>query len=263
LIVLLGEPQPTQADLNFSLFGFPVRVSAFFWLTALMLGWAYAQDLKKLLLWILAVFVSILIHELGHAFAFRYFGISSHIVLYHFGGLAIPNSMYSPWGRQDRSQDPRSRIIVSAAGPGVQLLLVFCLVVGVRLAGHAVPMWIPFVPDSLLMGNGTPIPNELVAYLVLFLLYINFYWAVLNLAPIYPLDGGQIAREVCLLMDVRNGIRNSLVLSVATGAGIAIYAAVHRDPFLAVMFGLLAYSSYQTLQTYSGRGGGFGGGRPW
>jgi Zn-dependent protease len=261
--VLLGEPQQTQADLNFSIFGFPVRVSAFFWLMALMLGWGFAQDFRKLFLWVLAVFVSILIHELGHAFAFRYFGTASHIVLYHFGGLAVPDSMFSSWGRQDRTQDPRSKIIVSAAGPGIQLILVVCLVVGVRLAGHVVPMRIPFVPDSVLVGNGTRIPNELLEYLVFFLLQINFFWAVLNLAPLYPLDGGQIARELFLLADVQNGIRNSLMLSVATGAGIAIYAAVHREPFLAIMFGLLAYSSYQTLQTYSGRGGGFGGGRPW
>ena len=113
------------------------------------------------------------------------------------------------------------------------------------------------------MGNGTQIPNELLEYLVFFLLQINFFWALLNLAPIYPLDGGQIAREVCLLLDVRSGVRNSLMLSLATGAGIAIYAALHQQPYLAIMFGLLAFSSYQTLQTYSGRGGGFGGGRPW
>ncbi len=44
-----------------------------------------------LLMWIAAVFVSILIHELGHALAMRRYGISSYIVLYHFGGLAIPD----------------------------------------------------------------------------------------------------------------------------------------------------------------------------
>jgi Zn-dependent protease len=264
--VFLGEPQRTQADLNFPLFGFSVRVSVFFWLTAVMLGWGYAQDLSKILIWVLAVFVSILIHELGHAFAFRYFGVSCHIVLYHFGGLAVPDSAYSPWGRKTGAQDSRSKIIVSAAGPGIQLILFVCLIVGILLAGHRVPVWIPFLPDQLMtqiVGSGSSITNPHAFHLLAFLLQINLFWAVLNLAPIYPLDGGQIAREVCLLIDVRNGIRNSLMLSVGTGAAIGIYAALNKLPFLALMFGLLAYSSYQALQTYSGRGGGYGGGRPW
>lgn len=262
--MLLGEPQSTQADLNFSLFGLHVRVSAFFWLTALVLGWRLAQrDVRLLVLWVAAVFVSILIHELGHAFAFRYFGVSSHIVLYHFGGLAIPDSMYSAWGRSSRSQDPRSRIIVSAAGPGIQLVLVACLVIGVRLTGHSAPLWIPYVPVDLLTGTSPMIQGDLLRNLVAFLLEINFYWALLNLMPIYPLDGGQIARDLFLMADVGSGIRNSLVLSVVTGAGIAIYAGMHDELFLAIMFGLLAFSSYQALQRYSGRGGGFGGGNPW
>ena len=41
-------------------------------------------------IWTGAVLVSIVIHELGHAIAFRYYGIASDIVLYQFGGLAIP-----------------------------------------------------------------------------------------------------------------------------------------------------------------------------
>jgi Zn-dependent protease len=267
-VFMLGEPQRTQLDLNFSVFGFPVRVSAFFWLIALFLGWGLVRTNPKLIfIWVLAVFVSILIHELGHAFAFRYYGIAAHIVLYQFGGLAIPDSASAGFG-WGRSRNPLSQIMISAAGPAVQLLLTLLIIVGVRLTGYSVPLHIPLVPPSLLNGSGTQIPNEAVYFLAAFLLQVNLYWALLNLLPIYPLDGGQIAREVFLSFDVRNGIRNSLMLSVVAAAGIAIYtgarAVADRDGFLLpIMFGLLAYSSYQTLQTYSGRGGGFGGGRPW
>lgn len=258
---MLGEPQRTQFDLNFSVFGFPVRVSAFFWLIALFLGWRLAkEDPKLIFVWVLAVFVSILVHELGHAFAFRYYGISSHIVLYQFGGLAIPDSASAGFG-WGRSRSPLSQIIISAAGPGVQLLMVALIVVAVRLAGHRVPMAIPFVPESLLSGSGAPIPNYALYSLVFFLLYVNFYWALLNLLPIYPLDGGQIAREVFLLLSIPDGIRNSLILSIVAAGGVAVYAVYSKQILLAFMFGMLAFSSYQTLQRYSG--GGFGGGRPW
>jgi Zn-dependent protease len=258
---MLGEPQQTQFDLRFSVFGFPVRVSVFFWLIALFLGWGGVQeDPKLILIWVLAVFVSILIHELGHAFAFRYYGISSHIVLYQFGGLAIPDSVSAGFG-WGRSRNPVSQIVISAAGPGVQLLLTAIIIVGVRLAGHKVPLILPFDPPSFLIGAGPTIPNKALLYLVYFLLQVNLYWALLNLLPVYPLDGGQIARELFLLLNIPDGIRNSLVLSIFTAAGVAIFAVTRKQIFLALMFGMLAYSSYQTLQAY--RGGGFGGGRPW
>ena len=86
-MLTLGEPARTPYDLQFSIFNFPVRISALFWLVGLITGQGSAQEgVRFLLVWIAALFVSILIHELGHTFAFRYFGISSHIVLYHFGG---------------------------------------------------------------------------------------------------------------------------------------------------------------------------------
>jgi len=264
--VLIGEPQQTQADLNFVLLGIPVRVSPFFWLAALFLGWGITErDPKLMLLWIVSVFLSILVHEFGHALAFRYFGIPCHVVLYHFGGLAVPDSTFASFG-YGRSQDPRSQIIISAAGPAIQLGLAAIIMLLVRIAGHIVPLWIPFVPDQLrhqlLVGNGTSIPNEALYNLVLFLLYVNIYWAVLNLLPIYPLDGGRIAREIFLLMNVRDGIRNSLVLSIVAAVGVVIFAFWHGDTFLAIMFGMLGYSSFMTLQAHSGRGG-FGGGSPW
>ena len=58
-----------------------------------------------------------------------------------------------------------------------------------------------------------------------------------------------------------NGTRISLAVSFATAVGVAAYGFHRGDMFLAIMFGMLAYSSYQMLQRYSGQsgfGGGFG-----
>ena len=61
----------------------------------------------------------------------------------------------------------------------------------------------------------------------------------------------------------RDGIRSSLILSVVTGVCLAVYSwMMLQNMMMALLFGLLAFSSYQILQAYSGRGGGFGGG-PW
>ncbi len=273
--MFLGEPQRTQFDLHFELLGIPVRISPFFWLAALVLGWDITgADGLHVLMWTAAVFLSLLVHEFGHALAFRRFGVSSHVVLYHFGGLAVPDS-HSSYGF-GRSLDSRQQIIVSAAGPAAQLALAAVIIILARVAGHSViwpqflfpidfvlPYSPPFVPGELLWGGSTPIPNEPINDFAFYILLPSVFWALMNLLPVYPLDGGQISREVFLLMNVRDGIRNSLILSIVTGIAAAVYGFTSGQSMLAILFGLLAFQSYMTLQAYSGRGGGFGGGSPW
>ena len=76
--MLIGEPARTQGDLNFQIGGIPVRVTPWFWIIAVLLGWSSSNNgnPRLLLTWVLAVFASIMIHELGHALAFRYYGDS-------------------------------------------------------------------------------------------------------------------------------------------------------------------------------------------
>mgnify|MGYP000965581192 FL=1 len=94
--MFLSEPGRTGYDLNFSCFGFPVRVHPAFFIMPLLLGNGLITPAVNQGVGLLVVtgifFVSILIHEIGHAVAFRYFGIPSRIVLYWMGGLAIPES---------------------------------------------------------------------------------------------------------------------------------------------------------------------------
>ena len=93
---MLGEPQRTEYDWNFQIFGIPCRVHPFFWLLAVMLG-IRGNSSQGILIWVSVVFVSILVHELGHAFTIRYFGWSPRVVLHSFGGLAIYDPSFSPW----------------------------------------------------------------------------------------------------------------------------------------------------------------------
>src|SRR5262249_7364769 len=110
---VLAEPNRTPYDLNFRLFGFPVRIHPLFWLGAVLLGAnaLEAQDgkgLQYLLIWVFVVLVSLLVHELGHAISFRFYGSDAHIVLYLFFGLAVGSPDVRGRGR---------RIMVSLAGP--------------------------------------------------------------------------------------------------------------------------------------------------
>ena len=283
--MLLGEPARTRYDLNFNCCGFPVRVSPFFWLMGLFLGLPIAdrnqvvyllkfhefgastdieqlpQDWAFVLLWIGALFLSILIHELGHTIVLRKCGISSHIVLTHFGGLAVRDgSTYAGYGHTQQLNS-KNQIMVSAAGPAAQLLLAGLVFAVLRIGGFRVPYFETVFGVHLPVGTGLPISNTLLCMFLFYLLYPSIAWAVFNLLPVYPLDGGHISRELFLLLNPREGIRHSLTLSIATAAGIAIYMFSRDNIFVAVMMGWLGYSSYQILQAYMGNRLG-GPGRP-
>ena len=74
--MLLGEPARTPYDLHFRLLGFPIRIHPAFWIVALLMGF-YGGDNEPLtvLAFMVAVLVSIIVHELGHALMFRRYRI--------------------------------------------------------------------------------------------------------------------------------------------------------------------------------------------
>jgi Zn-dependent protease len=78
---------------------------------------------------------------------------------------------------------------------------------------------------------------------------INIFWGLINLLPVYPLDGGNVTRYALLQADPWNGIRTSLWISVIAGSLVAFAGLFFlRSLFLAFLFGFLAYQSYQSLQ---------------
>lgn len=247
---MLAEPQPTPADLHFELAGIRVRVSPWFWLGSAFFGWQVCQMLaggdqrallQYLVIWVGAVLVSLLVHEFGHALAFRAFGQPAHVVLYHFGGLAIPDA----WGR--RHLRPLQRLCVSAAGPLAQLLLAVLVVVGLKLGGWLVPFPIEAIGRPLGLYDGRPFESPLVFALVAFLLEVNVFWPLINLVPVPPLDGGQIVREGLLAADVHDAQRVSGVIGTAAGAAVAWWGFHNGQEFLGIMFAMLAISCFQNL----------------
>jgi Zn-dependent protease len=240
--MFLIEPNQTPYDLRWRMFGTHVRVHPFFWLFSALFGWQFTQmgpnGFLYLGLWVLCCFVSILLHEFGHIWMGQAFGSSGHIVLYSFGGLAV--GAYNGVNRYQR-------ILVSAAGPGIQLLL-WAFLKGL-VAYPASPL--PF----------RTLPPNAQMFLIM-MLYVNFTWALLNLLPVYPLDGGQIAREVCSIVVGHKGVIVSLWISVCVAAFLAIHALLAQSgkieglpipylptgTYIAILFGLLAFSSYQAIQ---------------
>ena len=249
--MFLAEPQPTPADIRFPIDGIAVRVSAWFWVAAALLGWNVCEALaggdqrelvRYLVAWVAVVFVSILVHEMGHAVAYRAFGQSAHVVLYHFGGLAIPDH----WGRRG-ARRPIERLVVSAAGPLAQLALAAAIVAVLRAGGFRVPFPLPASAVALGFDEGRQIPSQLGLAVVFFLLQVNIFWPLLNLVPVPPLDGGQIVREGLASLGIDDAPRIATMLGVVAGGAVAFWAYSRNEPYLGIMFAMLAVSCFQSL----------------
>jgi Zn-dependent protease len=124
-------------------------------------------------------FGSIVLHELGHAFAARRDGIGvGGIDLFFFGGFM--RSMRD-------SETPGEEFRVAAAGPAVTLLLTVLFgAIGFALLGDALGDAATFEPSS----------GSIVEVIVAFTALANAALFVLNMVPAFPLDGGRIARSV-------------------------------------------------------------------
>jgi len=269
--LFLLEPARTAWDVHFRIAGIPVRVHPMFWLVSLFLGAGPKIPPKETFIWVFVAFVSILIHELGHAVLIRRFGWSPRVTLYGLGGLAsyetrqgYRGSYSSSYSSYDEPEPSAMRqILISLAGPGAGFLFAALTVGAIYLFGGSVHFFFGGVRgvDWLVTGFSNP----MLVTLWYFLIYINLFWGLINLLPIYPLDGGRVSRELFLMQGSPSiQIERSLMLSLIVAAAFALYAAVALGSFLTtLMFGYFAVMNYQAIQALRGRGGwqtGNGGG---
>jgi Zn-dependent protease len=174
---------------------------------------------------IVGILLSILLHELGHAFAGRPFRAHvSHIELTGLGGVAhfersLPASVLA-------------RSIIYLAGPAVNLGL--WLGLG-KLAGE------------LFQGN-----SPMVALPLAVLATANFYLLVFNLLPAYPLDGGRTLDAILgAILGPVWSVRIVATLGLVVAAGVALYALPTGFFMLLIAF-FLAQANWEALQSIGG-----------
>jgi len=201
--------------LRFRVAGFPVQVHPLFLLTALATGATGWRSPARVVVWFSVVFLSVLIHELGHALAFRRFGHGASIALHGLGGRTSSTG--------GRPLTHRQELGLSLAGPAAGFLL-----------GGLVLALQHFTPVGQAGG--------LVGYAVGSLLWTNFGWGILNLLPILPLDGGHALAAV---IRQRGGNRFEWLIhgiSLATAAAGLVLAIRWKNPWLgsfALVLGVL------------------------
>jgi stage IV sporulation protein FB len=211
---------------HFRLLGVPVRVEPFFVIVAVLFG-IQLEPLWLVLVWVLLVFVSVLVHELGHVMAYRVFGQRSAVVLHGFGGFTILG------GGGRRVLGKRRSIIVSLAGSLTQIA-----VLGIPTLVALNSQW-----AEQRHFEWRYISNDFNWWPILSLLaFVSLWWGLFNLLPIRPLDGGHIAEELV-------GFENACKLSLGACAVAAFVAFRFLGTlFPLLFFGMLAYLNYRDLR---------------
>jgi stage IV sporulation protein FB len=247
---MFAIPEPTPYDVKFPLLGIPVRVHPFFWLMTAALGWD-THERYHVFVWIACVFVSILVHEFGHALTARWLCQAWPKVYFYFmGGLcAYDREEQSPW----------RRAAVLAMGPGAGFLLFgLVLAVGLSVLGNADvwPYGEIFLHDPPAWFLHLPVEaNRAIEYAYHDLIWINLFWGLFNLLPIYPLDGGQLAHVFLTTQNRREGPARTYLVGILTAGGLALYFASQAlqsegggSWFRVFFVANLAFLNYQLLQ---------------
>ncbi len=158
---------------------------------------------------ILAVFVCVILHELGHALTARRFGVPTRsITLYPIGGLARLQRIPS---------EPMKEFWIAIGGPAVNVAIAVLLAAALFVTGGT------FAPDAL---------QSPASHMLASLMWINVALAGFNMLPAFPMDGGRVLRALLAL-------RRDYAQATQTAANVG--------QAMAILFGLLGLLSFNPI----------------
>ena len=191
----------------FKLFGFDIKIDVSWVFIALLITWSLATsyfpakfpNLPQNSYWYmgtvgaLGLFVSILLHELGHSVVARKYGIPiKGVTLFIFGGVSE---------MEDEPPTAKSEFLMAVAGPVVSFLIaIICY---------------PVYTSGLRLGW----PIQLTG-VVFYLSWINALLGAFNVIPAFPLDGGRLLRSY--LWSRKGNLRRATRIASNIGSGFGL-----------------------------------------
>ncbi|HMU94244.1 MAG TPA: site-2 protease family protein [Anaerolineales bacterium] len=182
--------------------GIDVYVHATF---LLLIGWVgYSHWLEHRnwgevlngILFILALFVCVILHEYGHALTARKYGIKTRdITLYPIGGVARLERM---------PEKPIEELWVALMGPAVNVVIAAGLFAYLYLTSSLVPL------NELTIASGNFLER---------LMTVNLSLVLFNLIPAFPMDGGRVLRA---LLAMRMDYVRATQIAATIGQGMAL-----------------------------------------
>jgi Zn-dependent protease len=181
-------------------------------------GYSQAAALG-VLAWMIIVFVSVLIHELGHALAFRAFGFQPSIALVSLGGETRPNSGGTLlWYRS---------VLVSLAGP----------LSGLALGAVCGAGYFFFLTEDA----------GALAFFLYWFFAANLFWTIFNLLPVPPLDGGHVLSTVLIRFFGRKGFIAAQGLALLVSLAAVAWGLRTGSLLLVIFFGLWGLQAFRAI----------------
>jgi Zn-dependent protease len=181
------------------------------------------KGIQYALLWIPVLFLSVLLHEMAHAGMIAAFGYgSSQIMLAGLGGVTLNKRIAKPW----------HDTIISAAGPAASFAIALAAGALARLVHD--PMLVAFLP---------------------LLAEANLVWAIFNLIPVSPLDGGGIVRNFLrIFVRERNAFAASIWIGFVAGVAVIVLGIYIRFYMMAFLIAWYLWMNWQQWQYFRKHG---------
>lgn len=199
--------------------GIPIRLHFTFFL---LLAWVglegepSARQAALNIVFLLVLFGSVLLHELGHALVAQRLKIPTRdITLYPFGGIAT----------LAREGPPKAELLIAAAGPVVSFLLAAACS--------------PFLPESI------ELPLDAPGGLISRVFIANMAIAIFNLLPAFPMDGGRILRASLALGGSAKATTIASRLSQVLSILLGLFAFATGNFMLVVIAALVFVNALQ------------------
>ncbi len=197
--------------------GIDVRIH---WTFLLLPAWIYVSSLAAgsgtlaatvAMLFILAIFGCVLLHEMGHALMARCFGIPTRdITLLPIGGVASLQRM---------PRQPWQELAIAVAGPAVNVVIAAAIFAGL------------FLLD--------PTAGTAASFLTRVAL-VNIALAVFNMLPAFPMDGGRVLRSVLAMsMPYASATRIAATVGQVTAVGFGLLGLMSGNLMLALIAGFI------------------------
>jgi len=196
----------------------PISIHPAFWIIAAVIGWLYSQSFGGTVVWVAIIFISVLIHEMGHALMALVFKQKPQISLVAMGGATTFEGKNLKFWQQ---------FLITLNGPIFGFLLFFLA-------------W------GLIASDIFQQPN-ILAFLT-YVKIINLFWTCVNLLPILPLDGGQLVRIAFEAWLGVKGFKISLFIGMLTALGFSLTFFIMQYFLIGALFFLFAFQSFDMFR---------------
>lgn len=195
-----------------------IKILPSFWILSLLITYMNAHSFLDAVLWMVIILVSVLVHELGHALISLFWKQRVRIELGSFGGATIREG--------DNILSPLKEFLVIVMGPffGFMLAALSAIIAS-------------FFPQMPLVQRGLNLT-----------IVVNICWSILNLLPVFPLDGGRLMAIVLENIFGRKGLRFSYIIGAVFALLFAIACMGVAQVFLGALFLLFAFESFRGFQ---------------